>query len=424
MVSHGFQSSYGRSLNSYYNEFSGAPLYLVHAQYRDFVNIAVCGAAGTGKSSLLNALLNMSPSDVHAAPVGIASRTGIPAAYPLNEELLPDELGGTWIPRKERKPFLIWDLPGAGSRRYPQESYTRDLGLGYFDIALVVSSRRVSEVDKLLVSELQTLRVPFFLVRTKLDIDVKNNELDHNLEEDATLDIVRKSLSDNGLKAGFVLSTKRPANFQLHELKLNLCAWLRVHSRLQNIRDTECPVCLESISGVAASDERAKLAPKIVQWQVLVDRRDGRLLGVDLDSDSLKIVVVLGDGLIPQWNADHPDFAVQAGDRIRLVNDLWEPEALIDECKERKLLEITIAREIWQRSDQESGPAEDMLKSLEMRPQKCYECGMTICSKCAATLALSSARGNFDAVCPCCSRLMSGASSYSGWFVWLWWWFF
>jgi len=402
---------------------AGAPWYLVNASYRQFVNIGICGGTGCGKSSLVNALLNFSPGDIGAAPVGTASLSNAPVPYIFNDELI---VGGVGKPGKW-KPILIWDLPGAGCKDYPQDTYCKDLGISYFDLVIVVSSRRITEIDKMLVSELQHARVPYFVVRTKMDIDVKNDHLDFARQEEETMNIVRKSLLENDVIASFLVSPRRPTKFELHQLCLNIYAWIMCHVRQQVISDLQCPVCTDTLPSMSDCSNNDTMMKKVVQWKVEIDRTDGEPLGVDVDSDNLEVVEVLEEGLIPQWNKKHANCAVKVGDRFRAANDVYETNSVIEECKVAKLLRIAVVREVSVSSEDfdligGNGNASSLLQGLELRPRRCYHCETLFCFRCVSMLALE-CNGGCDAICPSCNRLMSGTSNSSSWMFGLdWWW--
>jgi len=73
-------------------------------------------------------------------------------------------------------------------------------------------------------------------------------------------------------------------------------------------------------------------------------------LGVDIDDFNFEIVQVTG-GLVEAWNNDHPDMAVEVGDRIVEVNGKREIKDMVAECKQKKkkkqlvILDIVIKRD-------------------------------------------------------------------------------
>merc|ERR1719454_2095634 len=80
----------------------------------------------------------------------------------------------------------LWDIPGAGTEKFPAQTYIRDMGLRFFDVAVLVTASRVTEVDQAILAGLLEFRVPFFVVRSKIDIDIRNELEDHGQSEDVT----------------------------------------------------------------------------------------------------------------------------------------------------------------------------------------------------------------------------------------------
>jgi len=79
----------------------------------------------------------------------------------------------------------IWDLPGTGTPTFPQATYLRSMGIRHFDLVVLLTATRFTEAEMLLMQELKRWRVPFFLVRTKVDSDVQAEiELQEECRED------------------------------------------------------------------------------------------------------------------------------------------------------------------------------------------------------------------------------------------------
>ena len=49
----------------------------------------------------------------------------------------------------------LWDLPGAGTPKFPLESYMRSMGIKYFDEVVIASAARFTETDLELMDELR-----------------------------------------------------------------------------------------------------------------------------------------------------------------------------------------------------------------------------------------------------------------------------
>uniref|UniRef100_A0A7S1R1W1 IRG-type G domain-containing protein n=1 Tax=Alexandrium catenella TaxID=2925 RepID=A0A7S1R1W1_ALECA len=80
---------------------------------------------------------------------------------------------------------VFWDLPGVGTPNYPQATYVREMGIRYFDVVVLLTSTRFTEAELMLVKELRSWQVPFFLVRNKTDVDVQA-EIEAEEDEEGT----------------------------------------------------------------------------------------------------------------------------------------------------------------------------------------------------------------------------------------------
>lgn len=125
-------------------------------------HFAIVGKAGCGKSSLINAFMNLSPTDAGAARTGITETT-------LEIGRYPDP--GT----KDPRPWTVWfDVPGAGTQRIPQYQYFTRQALFVFDIIILVIGDRFEETDCDIVRSCTEFHIPFFIVRSKADQHITN----------------------------------------------------------------------------------------------------------------------------------------------------------------------------------------------------------------------------------------------------------
>mmetsp|Transcript_70697 Transcript_70697/g.163433 ORF Transcript_70697/g.163433 Transcript_70697/m.163433 type:complete len:317 (+) Transcript_70697:38-988(+) len=166
------------------------PEFLRRAGYEGKVNVAVCGNSGVGKSLFINTVRGVKRGDPTWAPVGVTEETMEPSMYELPEE-----------PRTR-----LWDLSGAGSDECPRDVYVRKIGLRYFDVVLLLCATRFTETEILLIKELQRHGVPHFVVRTKLDIDIENNEADYGLKAEETKEGILQQMMGNAVAQPYLIN--------------------------------------------------------------------------------------------------------------------------------------------------------------------------------------------------------------------------
>lgn len=142
------------------------------------INVGVVGNSGVGKSLLINRLRKLRPCEDGWAAVGVKETTKRVSMYAFPNE------------RRVR----LWDFPGAGTPAFPLETYIARMGLKYLDKVVVVTAGRFTQTEAALRAELEAHRVPYCMVRTKVDIDVWNNQEDNCVEEAQTLELISQDL--------------------------------------------------------------------------------------------------------------------------------------------------------------------------------------------------------------------------------------
>ncbi|CEI90851.1 hypothetical protein RMCBS344292_05161 [Rhizopus microsporus] len=119
-----------------------------------FYNIAVVGAAGTGKSSLVNGILGYPDNDQYAAAIHEAG-------------------GHTTEPRGYRHPdlrnMILWDMPGAGTLTNNDKTYFEDNYLYAFDSLIIVTAERLQVIDLEIATKAQEYHIPVLFVRNRCD---------------------------------------------------------------------------------------------------------------------------------------------------------------------------------------------------------------------------------------------------------------
>mmetsp|Transcript_86813 Transcript_86813/g.230671 ORF Transcript_86813/g.230671 Transcript_86813/m.230671 type:complete len:291 (-) Transcript_86813:141-1013(-) len=175
--------------------FYPVPEALQRQNYGRTVNVAVTGTSGVGKSLFVNNVRGLRYGDATWAPVGVSETTAEPTPYAFPGE-----------PR-----VRIWDMEGASTTCTSDnmaEGYIRRVGLRYFDVVLVLSARRFTEIECEIVKELSLQQIPHFFVRTKLDVDIMNNEADNRMTPDETERRIRDDLAACGVRDPYLINVR------------------------------------------------------------------------------------------------------------------------------------------------------------------------------------------------------------------------
>lgn len=182
---------------------------------RDCINVAVTGNAGVGKSSFINTVRNLRPRDAGAADVSPNETTMEPTSYDFSNLAVDARL---------------WDLPGAGTRRFPRDGYVQSMGLRYFDIVIIVTASRYTETEIMIAEALRKFQVPYFMVRNKVDSDITNNDEDHGISADETIASIREDMRTQGVSEPYLISSKfaNRERFDLPQLIHDACRAITV----------------------------------------------------------------------------------------------------------------------------------------------------------------------------------------------------
>ncbi|KAG4282310.1 hypothetical protein FPRO06_08983 [Fusarium proliferatum] len=116
--------------------------------------VAICGTAGAGKSSVINALRGIRNSDQGAARAGTSETT-------INR----------WIYEAEASfdRLLLVDFPGAGTQRVPSSRYYYRHNLYCYDLVLIICGERFGEIELTLVRACIAQNQRFAIIRSRSD---------------------------------------------------------------------------------------------------------------------------------------------------------------------------------------------------------------------------------------------------------------
>lgn len=141
-------------------------------QYQDSLfHFAVAGVAGSGKSSLVNAIRGLRNSDTGAAPTGVVETTATIGRYRDSNRRLP---------------FVWYDIPGAGTLNQPGWQYFNNQGLFVFDCIIVLVGDRFTQTDLAILENCRRFQIPTYIVRSKADFHVRNlmNDMGYDSDDD------------------------------------------------------------------------------------------------------------------------------------------------------------------------------------------------------------------------------------------------
>ena len=132
-------------------------------------HFAVAGAAGCGKSSLINAIRGLENKHADAAGTGVIETTDSIGRYPDPNPTYP---------------FVWYDIPGAGTLRQPHWQYFNAQGLFVFDCVIVLFDNRFSEINIAILTNCRRFQIPTYIVRSKADVHIRNLMYDDGYSSD------------------------------------------------------------------------------------------------------------------------------------------------------------------------------------------------------------------------------------------------
>ncbi|XP_048355973.1 interferon-inducible GTPase 5-like [Sphaerodactylus townsendi] len=150
------------------------------------IDIAITGVSGAGKSSLVNALRGLKDFCEEAAQIDVIEGTKEPMGYPY--PAFPD--------------VTIWDLPGIGTPNFKAEEYLERVNYSQYDFFIIVAAHRFTIYDIQLSHEVQKMKKRFYYVRSKMDVSIRNEKLNPDFNEEATIQNIWKDCLSNLVQGG------------------------------------------------------------------------------------------------------------------------------------------------------------------------------------------------------------------------------
>ena len=133
-------------------------------------HLAIAGIAGSGKSSLINALRGLqNETDGNAAPTGVTETTREIGRYPDDDP---------------QHPFIWYDIPGAGTQKITDWQYFNEQGLYVFDCILLLFDIRFTITDIAVLTNAKRFNIPTYIVRSKADQHIRNVMKDMGYDSD------------------------------------------------------------------------------------------------------------------------------------------------------------------------------------------------------------------------------------------------
>lgn len=168
-----------------------------------FFKVAVIGKSGSGKSSFNNAFRGLKPRDKGAAPVGVIETTMKVEEYP----------------HPHYPNLILCDLPGVGTDTFPKETYLQKVNVDEYDFFIILTATRFDANDTWLVDQMSKRNKKCYMVRAKIDEDVKN-EKENGKTEQQTIDSIRANLqAKNKLQTKiFLVNNKNTAQYDFGKL--------------------------------------------------------------------------------------------------------------------------------------------------------------------------------------------------------------
>uniref|UniRef100_A0A8C3IA73 IRG-type G domain-containing protein n=1 Tax=Chrysemys picta bellii TaxID=8478 RepID=A0A8C3IA73_CHRPI len=193
-------------------------------------NIAITGESGSGKSSLVNAIRGLGNDDEGAAETRVVEMTKEPVPY--------------W--HLMCPMMIVWDLPAIGTPDFQPDAYLKQVKFRRYDVFIIIASERSRFCHTKLAREIQKMGKKFFFVRSKVDLDLYNEESKVSINEERTLEKIRNDCVNNLSRIGmrspqvFLVSSWEFQKYDSPQLQKTLLKEL-YHHKMETFKATEAP---------------------------------------------------------------------------------------------------------------------------------------------------------------------------------------
>nr|WP_299201618.1 GTPase [uncultured Brumimicrobium sp.] len=255
------------------------------------IKCGIIGRSGTGKSSLINTI-----AGEHIAEVGEIETT-------MNVKE-PIESNGLWF----------YDLPGCSTSNFPREDYIKEFKVNEFDCVILVTADRFFEDDLYLIQELIKIKIPVFIVRTKIDFSIERG-IKRGIPAEETYTKVYNNLIENlnGLKVKgvYLTSADHPKEYDFSKLLEDIFFSLNDFKKERFIADI-------NITSENILKEKRIIAKKIVVRHSALAAANGLnpIIGLDISLDVALLVKMSKEvQTIYGLNEEQQEFNIQFLDK-------------------------------------------------------------------------------------------------------------
>ncbi len=177
------------------------------------VKIGIMGRVKSGKSSFINAIMELKSNDDRAAKVGVLQTTKDIIAYPLPKNNL----------------IKLYDIPGMGTKAFPRAKYLEMINYEQFDVCIIVTNGAYGEDEMFLAEQLNNDKKNFFYVRTFIAQDIENDEKDKQDEKynpqlliNSVKNAIKEDIPEGSSSELYIIDNRHPLEYDFPELKQNI----------------------------------------------------------------------------------------------------------------------------------------------------------------------------------------------------------